>query len=267
MLGLDCSNFIPSGIHISTMTVGIKTNLPLTNVTSLDDEMVDAFSASLAPRYDNISLSGCREIPETKFMNCKILKFKEADMPLGGKKSVKLFSNGALQITGCKTIEESTDIAFVVMQTLFMHCRLRVAADAVIDKSTFVPNINLINSNFSIKQAIDLDKLFEVLTSCKWIAMLNRRTHSGVNIPLKMEDGKVIKIMIFTRGNIIITAAKTSEHLFEGYKRIVEFLDSKFSEISRDGGNIEQKDPNAPPKKRGRKRKADTLSAYAGIVI
>lgn len=158
--------------------------------------------------------------------------------------NVKLFSNGSIQMTGCKSIENavgvldkiimalSKQIAKINFGTKKMEDILFVSdRNQLLLNKIFKFNIAMINSNFSIGFNIDRAKLFNVINKNKSIdGIYDPIMHAGVNIRYHSDDGDV-SIFIFESGSIVITGASNCRHIGEAYNFVNRFLLENYRDI------------------------------------
>lgn len=255
---LSYNNIAPSVLHIATLTLTVTIRMGIKDLYGINTEDLQTFKKNFEEsQYEKVQLTGCDDLKETRFHNCRILKFQK-----NGRKNVMIFCNGSLQITGCKTVAEAKHISGLVCKSLLQIGQI-TELPAV---ETSMIKANLINSNFRLGQAINLDSLQASLVKNKeQISMVStdRQTHSAVNIAATMKNGVVVKIFVFCRGNVVITGVKNPAHLMEAYDAICSFVDNHFIDIA--GSN----DIFLPkvPKKRGRKRKADQDKMYENLAF
>jgi TATA-box binding protein (TBP) (component of TFIID and TFIIIB) len=161
----------------------------------------------------------------------------EAKSDKGKIINIKLFSNGSIQMTGCKDIENSLG----ALNNLFNELKkIKAAYDPITKKIIDKPyvtdsskisldkilklRIAMINSNFNIGFKIDRDKLFDLMhikghTECTYDPII----HACVNIKYD-SDGKAVSIFVFESGSIIITGANNGKHICDAYNFINKLL-------------------------------------------
>lgn len=165
-----------------------------------------------------------------------------------GRINIKLFRNGAIQLTGCKNIS----IPMWILYNLFSVLRkskyivennedkeikyVTCAAFLHIE-SIFNLRIAMINSNFNIDFHINREKLFNLLTIDKYDCVYEPSRHAGVNLRYastsSIDNGKPTSIFVFDKGAIIITGARNYRQLIECYKFINVYLLEHYNEIVR----------------------------------
>ena len=130
------------------------------------------------------------------------------------RKSVKLFPNGAVQVTGCC---DMLDCDKVLRQ-------ISCVVSHIVGKPRKVDNYNIhmINSNFSLNQMVNLENVFNVFTEEGHDTTFNPDRYSAVKIKIKVLDTAKVTVSIFSSGRIIVTGAKALQEVAEGYKCIME---------------------------------------------
>lgn len=150
--------------------------------------------------------------------------------------NVKLFYNGSIQMTGCKTIENAIDAleqifielkkekGLIDYKTMKIVEKPFVSSLEVIDLAN-VRNIRveMINSGFKIPFEIDREKLYNKLISDGFTCTYDPIVHACVNVKYKHPD-KIISIFVFEKGSVLITGAKNCEHISLAYNFINIYL-------------------------------------------
>lgn len=158
--------------------------------------------------------------------------------------SVKIFSNGSIQITGCRNYDNFEEI----IQKLCSELGKKKAIidpfeNKIIDKP-FVSDYNLlkrdlihnfrismINADYNVGFNIDRNTLYNILEGMKIKCTFEPIKHAGVNI--KHYNGeKSIAIFVFETGHIIITSARRKEDIVSAYKFINKILHDNFKKIA-----------------------------------
>jgi TATA-box binding protein (TBP) (component of TFIID and TFIIIB) len=172
-----------------------------------------------------------------------IIKTKSTD-----RINIKLFRNGAIQLTGCKCISVPMWILsklFTVlkipkiinendstMEITYVTCYQFLNIENIINFK-----IAMINSNFDIGFYINREKLFNMLTNDKYDCIYEPSRHAGVNLRYSTKYSvdciKPVSIFIFDKGTIIITGARNYRQLLECYKFINTYLLENYTNIVR----------------------------------
>ena len=125
-------------------------------------------------------------------------------------KSIKIFSNGKLQMTGVTSLNEASTIAQTIINIL----------NTIFDKSDFEVTsleIGMINTNFSFGRKIDIIQLRELLSNVENTTI---DYEPDVYPGLKIKHHKT-SIFVFMTGNVLITGVKTLEEVRDSFDFIV----------------------------------------------
>lgn len=158
--------------------------------------------------------------------------------------NIKLFRNGAIQITGCKSISHFTDAITKLYEQLRKSKAIYDKAEKKIVRKPFVSDpdkiglenlknfkIRMINSNFSVGFKIDREKFYQLLKTKDIECIYEPCTHACVNVKYNYKNTDTISIFVFESGSIIITGAKNRDQIFKAYKFINEQLFDNFHEV------------------------------------
>ena len=249
---------LPDDICISTMTVcceldiefnvnsiakyiDLNKNSIITNSYGRNDDPVT--NRSLFPKkkqkkkairvfYNQVSLAVMVESKKEKPIN------------------IKLFTNGSIQMTGCKSVDNVVDVVDKIFNELkvikaVVDCNTMKIVDKpfINDPSkldlNFITNITIgmINSNFRYPNKIDRLKLFNLLTSESIECKYDPSNHACVNIKHQCID-RTISIFVFENGPIVITGAKNCEHILAGYNFINRYLLTNHKKIIKSTINV-----------------------------
>jgi len=113
-------------------------------------------------------------------------------------KSIKIFSNGRLQMTGLTSLNE----AKVSVELMIGIIQKSTNKFTEITASKF--EIALINSNFSFKRSINIVKLRPLITDCK--VDYKPDVYPGLKIK---HNSTGASIFLFSTGNVVITGVKS----------------------------------------------------------
>lgn len=245
---------LPDDITISTITIvcKFKTQFNKKNIgkyidLSHDDILFSKFGSEPHEQRSLIEIKKKKKKTTKKkgkhFSNQVSLKIKlnEERNPL----DVKIFENGSIQMTGCKSMDDCYDI----LNKLCIALQKRKAIidpetnDKIIMKpfATLINNVKLekivelkvsmINSKFDIGFKIDRNALYEYLKQNDYYCKLDLDKHASVDIYYNYKNRKTISIFVFEKGNIIITGANTCNHIKEAYNFITEILFENYQQI------------------------------------
>jgi len=134
------------------------------------------------------------------------------------KKSIKIFSNAKLQITGISSYWECNHVMTMVLRWLN-----EIFASECIEISHSY--IGMINSNFSMNQKLDLPGLNNILNrNDKVMSIYNPESYPAINMKIVNDEHveythakSTISIFIFGTGNIVITGSKSMDDISKAY--------------------------------------------------
>lgn len=237
---------LPDDVNISTMTIVCKLNTKFNNINIAkymhyrsDPRIITAKKTKtkkISPTSKKI------RVPKKLFYNQLSYYIK---VPSKDKKPIhaKLFSNGSMQFSGCKRIENVLDALTILMEKFkTVYAEMDFITHKIVEKP-FVEDISkltfenisnfrivMINSNFEISFKIDRDKLHNLLVTHKYDSRFDPQKHACVNIKHTYGD-KIISIFVFERGKIIITGANNCEHILSAYTFINKYLLQNYNAI------------------------------------
>lgn len=243
---------LPEDILISTMTITCKIDL-LFNVMNIGKYIDLKYDGIISIRTGDRDDKGSNRslfLKQTNFLKHNVKRkafYNQVTMlvKLRNDKimNIKLFSNGSIQMTGCKSINDIID----TIQKVFVELRVVKAiidGDKIVDKP-FVSSIDkldirnlydfkvcMINSNFTIGFNIDRDKLYDLLIEDKIECSYDPIIHACVNIKYEHPE-KIISIFVFESGSIIITGARSCNQINDGYNFINKYLLRKYNYINK----------------------------------
>lgn len=250
-LGYDLSN-LPESVTISTMTItcALKTTINIQNLgkylkLSTNDvvykKYVDDELGLIVRSIRHIKKKSKRKNTKANkknFYNQITLKIQTNDKEV----NVKIFQNGSIQLTGCKSI-----INFIETMTILCNILKREVAvcndnkiliktyansleNVSVDKITDFC-IRMINCGFNVNFLIDRDELYQLLEKTNIFSTYEPCIHACVNIKHKYKDGSDVSIFVFETGSILITGARKRNHIISAYKFIIELLYKNYNTI------------------------------------
>jgi TATA-box binding protein (TBP) (component of TFIID and TFIIIB) len=152
------------------------------------------------------------KLKDNGFYNQATIEYQDAY----SKKSVKIFPNSTVHITGCYCIE---DCSRVTKQLCFMFGKIFEPVEC--DPCRIV----MINTNFSINSHLDLSKIISVMKAKGCIVTFNPETYSAVKIKLTPGEGmKQVTASVFSSGKVIITGAVTMTEISCTYKFLLNCI-------------------------------------------
>jgi TATA-box binding protein (TBP) (component of TFIID and TFIIIB) len=244
---------MPEEVNISTMTItcNIATVFNIDNIARYVDLKFNRIEAvahgDINDPATNRSLHPKKNAVKNKKTKKVFYNQVSLHVRVRGKLkpvNVKLFHNGSIQMTGCKTIDNALD----ALETSFYELRMNVKAIPdystlkIIEKPFAVDltkmtlshinafKVEMINSNFKMPFHIDRPKLYNLLQEYSIECIYDPVGHACVNIKWNCSD-KLISIFVFEKGAIIITGAKNCNHILSAYMFINKFLMKNYKYI------------------------------------
>ena len=261
---------LPSGISISTMcaTCKLNTKLDITNIQKylkLDKDSILTVKMNnddirtLVPKkkekkrikvvdptvkvkdtsknhfYNQITVV-VRTNEDTKENTVKDLN----DAP---KINMKLFKNGSVQMSGCKSLK-NINIALNKLIIKLKEVKAKFEDGRIVEKRYIEDHesitvrdfkINMINSNYEVNMQIDREKLYNLLTKKKIKSSYEPCIRACVIIkyaPIEKNiENKEVSVFVFQKGNIIITGARNRSHIISAYDYMNKILLDHTDEI------------------------------------
>lgn len=253
---------LPDDVTINTMTIICDTDIKFnaSNIAKYIDMHSDGIvkishgrSGDTLTNRTIIHKKKMKKIKKQKkvFFNqvslCVMVPSKK-DKPV----NLKLFSNGSMQMTGCKHIDNALDaIERIFVELVKVKAIRDVKLKKVVEKPfSDKPNclnldainnisVEMIVSKFIYPSKINRPLLYKLLLGDNIECKYDPELHASVD--LKIESGdKKISVFIFEKGSIVITGAKTCAHIEQAYNFVNEYLLNNHKIISKK--NIGQND-------------------------
>lgn len=207
-------------LKISTITAIGITNTTKIELGILNEKIKDFINVNTKYSSNNkdFVITKRGKIKKT-FFNQITLNYRDIST-----KSIKIFSNGKIQITGLTSIIES-NIVFKNLCDWINECNATTTSlnDKLIEITDI--KIGMINSNFNIKRGIDLQMVQNTLNNDdNFYSRYDPDSYPAINI--KYKDILAISIFIFGSGNIVITGSKTLKDIQVVYNVINTLLKS-----------------------------------------
>lgn len=244
---------LPKNICISTITItcAVNTKFYLKNIAKYVD--LCNKNGIIKIVYGNEVHRGLQSIvnvkkrKKRKVVKKKKFFFNQATVVVKPRNkqdvNVKLFANGALQLTGCKNIDHFKDTVKILFKFLQKRkaivdpCNNKIILKPFMEKSNEVCieklhsfDVRMINSNFHIGFNIDRSRLFGYLINNQIECTYEPMVHACVNIKYYLKNKK-ISIFVFESGSIIITGAKLYEHILKAHKFISKILYENYNQF------------------------------------
>jgi TATA-box binding protein (TBP) (component of TFIID and TFIIIB) len=159
------------------------------------------------------------------------------------KINMKLFKNGSVQMSGCRTIK-NINIALNKLICKLKEVKAKIEDGKIVEKK-FVEDVSnltvkdfkvdMINSNYQVAMQIDRDKLYNLLQKKKIKSSYEPCIRACVIIkyvPAKENtEQKEVSVFLFQKGNIIITGARSQSHIISAYNYMNDILLTHKDEI------------------------------------
>lgn len=255
---------LPSGISVSTMCASCKLNTRL-NIPNIEkylqlhpDDILTVkmnkertrtlVSIKNKPKRIKKPDSKSKDNSKNHFYNqitvvVRVNQGQYKDLNEVPKINMKLFKNGSVQMSGCKSIK---NINIALNKLIFKLKEIKAKMeDGKINEINFIEDrngilvkdfkIDMINSNYQVNMQIDRDKLYNLLIKKKIKSSYEPCIRACVIIkfvPVKDNiDQKEVSIFVFQKGNIIITGARSKSHIISAYEYMNEILLTHTDEI------------------------------------
>ena len=243
-------NKLPDDLTISTMTVTCSFDT-LFNVQNINNYMELKFGGILYIKYGDVN--NIRSLIKVKKKNKKTKKKSKSfynqatvitDTENKKRINTKLFKNGSIQMTGCKSLEHCIESLKLLCIELKKVKAVYNKKERKIVRKPFISNpenmcldrvnnfkIRMINSNFDVGFLVNRQILFDILNKKSIICTYEPCIHACVNVKYNYNNKDTISIFVFESGSIIITGAKTQDHIAQGYKFITNILFENYGDI------------------------------------
>jgi TATA-box binding protein (TBP) (component of TFIID and TFIIIB) len=263
---------LPSSIKISTMCCGcvINTNLLLDNIQKyLQLDSKDILTVKINIESIRTLLEIKKKPKRTKktkykketntlknsFYNQVTVVIRISDNEtnnINTEKNInmKLFKNGSIQMSGCKSINDVNIVLNKLINRL-SEVKAVISNDEITDKPFIEKKDNLeiikfkidnILVHYKVNICINRNKLYELLLKKKLKVMYEPCIRACVTLKycpkIDNPDKKDISIFFFEKGNIIITAVKSRDQIIETYEYINNILTTHKNEIIKPNHNI-----------------------------
>ena len=253
---------LPKKVQISTITLTCKidakfNNLNIERYLDLDNEVVTIKSpriqrSSLPPKKQRKTKS--QKPKKQAFYNQVSIGLHKDTDDIKKTINIKLFINGAMQLTGCKSLDDFNWAVKTLFKKLNVVKAIYDSDQNILIEKPFVNDnkilhiskvtatkICMINSNFNMDYVIDRENLYHMLIDDKYSCTYDPIMHACVNIKYDIGKTKKASIFVFEKGTIIITGVKDFKQISKSYKFIKGYLNDNYNSLvkrSADEGNI-----------------------------
>jgi len=240
---------IPKNLKISTLSACCKLNITIYLQNIFDYMDLDNNNINTIKYCNKINSIINITVKKKKKKNANKVFFNQLTMLIYSnysKKNInlKLFKNGSIQMSGCKSIEDCIDVINKLKEKL-SKIYARIENNKIVEKPFIEENkellisdfkIILINSNFKIPYSIKREELYRILLEDKINCRYEPCIHACVNIKYNDNEDvnmKPVSIFVFQSGNIIITGAKETDRILNAYNYIRGILTKNIRDIIR----------------------------------
>jgi len=168
------------------------------------------------------------------FQNAVIFKYKEDKERTGmNSKAIKIFCNGTLHVTGCKTAGECADVTRIV-------CRILEIVHDVPEPGTYALsgfNVQLINTSFCVGVRLNICALRSIFIHEYGIdnVSYDPGMHAGLNVKHRVmgkdDFARDVTVLIFESGEVIITGCVNAEELWATYENYSTLLNQNVGRV------------------------------------
>ena len=174
------------------------------------------------------------------------------DINKASKINVKLFKNGSVQMSGCKTVN---GINIVLNKLIFRLKEVKAKIEnGIINEIAFIEEsdkitikdfkIDMINSNYKLKMQINRNKLYDLLIKKKIKSSYEPCIRACVIIKYipknENNENKEVSIFVFQKGNILIAGARSKSHILSSYDYINNIITTHYDDIIKKNEEIEE---------------------------
>jgi TATA-box binding protein (TBP) (component of TFIID and TFIIIB) len=244
-------NNLPENASISTMCASLKLNVTLSyeniskylELNSEDilkiqykDELKTLLKLKTKKKHNNTIVKSRKNVFYNQItIVVRIDSGPYKDINKLKQINMKLFGNGSIQMSGCKSLK-NINIALNKLVNRLSEVIKITENDTIVEKrfiegdkiriSNF--KIDMINSNYKLNMIINRENLYELLTKKKIKSYYEPCIRACVIIKyipdVDNNDLKEISVFIFEKGNIIITGARSKNHIVSSYNYVNNIL-------------------------------------------
>jgi len=261
---------IPSNINVSTMSASCKLDTTI-DISNIENYLLLNSNDIITVKMSNDKIRTLEIIKDkTKrkkkvepkndtsknhFYNqitviIRVTEGSYKDLSDEPKINMKLFKNGSIQMSGCKSVK---NINIVLNKLIYKLKEIKaIMDDGKLNIIEFIdePNkitilnfkIDMINSNYKVNMQIDRDKLYNLLLKKKIKSSYEPCIRACVIIKFtpceQNSEFKEVSIFVFQKGNIIITGARSRSHIISSYEYMNNILLTHTDEIIKKDDNV-----------------------------
>ncbi len=153
------------------------------------------------------------KIKENGFYNQVTVEFIDSF----SKKSMKIFPNGTIHITGCSDVWDGIRVTHQLEFVLSLLCEVPIK----------IGNFELfmVNTNFTMNSRLNLQKVIELMNEKKFQVSFNPEVYSAVKVKFRPEPHmKQITASIFSSGCVLVTGAVSLSEINASYAMLIDTL-------------------------------------------
>lgn len=211
-------------LNVSTITLICNLNVDNVSIQKFSENFKS--KNGIVMKVQSVIRDGCLDVSRRSkvkraFFNQITLNYKDIS-----NKSIKIFSNGKLQITGLTSVYECNALSEYILSIL-----QETLQDTTINITKRY--IGMINSNFSTKTNLDLMRFNRILNKNNNVmSIYNPESYPAINMKLQLEQ-TCTSIFIFGTGNIVTTGGKTLQDIRQSYQFIHKTIMENYDEVCR----------------------------------
>ena len=148
--------------------------------------------------------------------------------------NIKLFNNGKLQLTGCKSISDCEKATNMLLKEIKNYLKI-FEYDNININDLKITDIKpcMINSKFNINLEFDRTKTVQLLRKQESITLVryNPSNYPGIVVKYKTLENSLLTFLIFQSGKIMIMSAKSKTDIIEGHTFLSNLLKNNYLDI------------------------------------
>ena len=218
-LGVDITTNIVERLatfNISTITLALNSPLAVQSKINIAQLRALILSNPLSRLH----------IPNKKsFMNSVVCKVES----MGQLKSVKIFSNGKLHLTGVRNGTHAMDVVDAALETILSLKKASVAAEPTGADFAYVEmQLCMLNCYFHIGYKVDLDEFKDVLFRHYNVpGLYHRDSYPGLKFKTPADK---IKVIMFNTGNVLVSSSNV-ENILKAKEFVAEVAASQRARV------------------------------------
>jgi TATA-box binding protein (TBP) (component of TFIID and TFIIIB) len=245
-------SILPEGLTISTMTITGRFDTVF-NLENISKYLRLRKNAIVGVKHHLINRAIIIPNKKKKEKKGKIGFFNQATVlaQIAKDKSIniKVFRNGAIQMTGCRSTDDCNKAVSILCNELKRIRAIYLPKENKIVEKPFVSipenlsvdkaykfNIVMINSNINLGFTVNRDNLYQVLLNGDADCRYDPVKHASVDIKYNYKDIKKISIFVFEGGCVMITGANTCKQIRMAYDYIIRIIYKNYNKIKNVSG-------------------------------